>query len=184
MNILNWIYEIRSYATAYASRVKAWWLVALIWALVAACVVFFYGEAVSFGTWRPFAALQTRIYAVAAIAAAYVVYCAYHLVRGLRRDEALIDAVSGDDPARAGPGDVAELQARLREALRLLRRTMGRRSVYALPWYALIGPPGRARPRPCAIPACASPSPTASANRSRGWGAPAPATGGSPTTPS
>jgi hypothetical protein len=27
---------------------------------------------VSFGTWRPFAALQTRIYAVAAIAAAYV----------------------------------------------------------------------------------------------------------------
>ena len=142
MNILNWIYEIRSYATAYASRVKAWWLVALIWALVAACVVFFYGEAVSFGTWRPFAALQTRIYAVAAIAAAYVVYCAYHLVRGLRRDEALIDAVSGSDPARAGPGDVAELQARLREALRLLRRTMGRRSVYALPWYALIGPPG------------------------------------------
>jgi hypothetical protein len=26
VNILNWIYEIRSYATAYASRVKAWWL--------------------------------------------------------------------------------------------------------------------------------------------------------------
>ncbi|WP_058620387.1 type VI secretion system membrane subunit TssM [Methylobacterium indicum] len=142
MNILNWIYEIRSYATAYTTRVKAWWLVALIWALVAACVVFFYGEAVSFGTWRPFAAIQTRIYAVAAIAAAYLAYCIYHLVRGLRRDEALIDAVSGTDPARAAQGDVAELQARLRDALRLLRRTMGRRSVYALPWYALIGPPG------------------------------------------
>ncbi|WP_053078576.1 type VI secretion system membrane subunit TssM [Methylobacterium tarhaniae] len=142
MNILNWIYEIRSYATAYASRVKAWWLVALIWALVAACVVFFYGEAVSFGTWRPFAAVQTRIYAVAAIGVAYVVYCLYYLVRGRRRDEALIDAVSQADPAWAAQGDVAELRTRLREALRLLRRTMGRQAAYALPWYALIGPPG------------------------------------------
>ncbi|MFF8803040.1 MULTISPECIES: type VI secretion system membrane subunit TssM [unclassified Methylobacterium] len=142
MNILNWIYEIRSYATTYAGKVKAWWLVALIWALVAACVVFFYGEAVSFGTWRPFAAMRTRLYAVAAIAAAYVVYCLYHLIRGRRRDRALIDAVSEADPARAAQDDVAELRARLRDALKLLRRTMGRQSVYALPWYALIGPPG------------------------------------------
>ncbi|OAS27820.1 type VI secretion system membrane subunit TssM [Methylobacterium platani] len=142
MNILNWIYEIRSYATTYASRVKAWWLVALIWALVAACVVFFYGEAVSFGTWRPFAAVRTRIYAVAAIAVAYLAYCAYVLVRGRRRDQALIDAVSESDPARAGQEDVAELRARLRDALKLLRRTMGRQAAYALPWYALIGPPG------------------------------------------
>ncbi len=40
---------------------------------------------------------------MAAIAAAYLAYCIYHLVRGLRRDEALIDAVSGPiRPGRAG----------------------------------------------------------------------------------
>ncbi|KQP61917.1 type VI secretion system membrane subunit TssM [Methylobacterium sp. Leaf112] len=145
MNILNWIYEIRSYATTYASRVKAWWLVALIWALVAACVVFFYGDGVSFGRWRPFERFETRLYAVGAIAVGFVLYCLVRLVRGQRRDAALIDAVAAGaeaDPARAAADDVAELKSRLRDALKLLRKTMGRASVYALPWYALIGPPG------------------------------------------
>ena len=133
MNILNWIYEIRSYATAYTTRLKAWWLIALIWALVAACVVFFYGSAVSFGTWRPFERYETRLYTI------------WYVVRGRRRDRKLIDAVAegGEvDPARAAAEDVAELRGRLKTALKLLRKTMGRRSNYALPWYALIGPPG------------------------------------------
>ena len=64
-----------------------------------------------------------------------------------RRVNASMAAELADGGAAAGPQEVEALSARLREALNLLKhsrfgKAAGRRWLYQLPWYVLIGPPG------------------------------------------
>ncbi len=145
MMLLNWFYEIRSYINAYSQYIKFRWLISLIWVLAIAGMIWFYGDSLAFGTWRPLESRNTRLVVIGVVVAIWLVIFLWRLVRARRTDAKLIDAVTADgkpDPARAAAEDVAELRARLRDALKQLRSSLGRGSVYSLPWYALIGAPG------------------------------------------
>lgn len=145
MMVLNWFYEIRSYIGAYGQHIKARWLLSLVWVLAISAMVWFYGDTLSFGTWRPLETQRARLIAIGIAFAAWLALLVYRAVRARRADAALADAVTADgkaDPARAAAEDVAEIRARLRTALKELRGKLGRGSIYSLPWYALIGPPG------------------------------------------
>lgn len=143
MMILNWLNEIRSYLTSYGQYIRFRWLIPLIWAVAIAAMIWFYGENLALGTWRPFEQRQVRLIAALAVFTAWLVYLVVKLVRTRRADRKLVDAVTGGtDPARDAADDVAELRTRLRDALKTLRKTLGRGSVYCLPWYVLVGAPG------------------------------------------
>jgi type VI secretion system protein ImpL len=64
--------------------------------------------------------------------------------RGRGRDQALVEAVTGDFTQEALAEEAVELRQKLTAALASLRRIAARRGayLYELPWYLLIGPPG------------------------------------------
>lgn len=145
MMFLTWLYQIRSYLRAYGRYIKYRWLISLIWAVALAGLVFFYGETLAFGTWRPFASQHVRTIAVIVIFLIWAVWLVYRLVQAKRTDQKLIEGLTAEgkvDPARAAAEDVAELRGRLKDALKTLRKTLGRGAIYQLPWYLLIGAPG------------------------------------------
>ncbi len=144
MMILNWIFQIQSYLNSYSRYIRYRWMTSLIFAAVLAILIWFYGSQLSIGTWHPFATARTRLFAVVAIGIGWLVYIGMKLFGARRADRKLIDAVTDDkaDPQRAAAEDVAELRGRLRDALKTLRKSLGRGSVYQLPWYLLIGAPG------------------------------------------
>ncbi len=145
MMVLNWFYEIRSYISAYGQHIKARWLLSLIWVLAISAMIWFYGDTLSLGTWRPLETQRARLIAIGIVFAVWLVVLVWRLVKARRAEAGLVEAVTAEgkaDPARAAAEDVAELRTRLRQALKQLRGTLGRGSVYSLPWYALIGPPG------------------------------------------
>lgn len=142
----GWLSLISSTAQPVLNFVKATWLRTLVYACVAALVVWFYGAYVRLGTWTPLAADQDRLLAVGAVFVAWVLYLLWWAAIGRRRNKQLISALtdSGVDPGAATAMEVEQVRQRLQQALVQLRRLMGGRRgyLYELPWYVMIGPPG------------------------------------------
>src|SRR5690606_7575917 len=61
---------------------------------------------------------------------------------GQALDAAAAPASVGDERDATSAAERMQLESRFRDAIRVLRRRGGRRSLYALPWYVVIGPPG------------------------------------------
>jgi type VI secretion system protein ImpL len=149
MDILNWFYTVRSYVQTYAHSIKARWLFSLIWALALAAVIWFYGDTIALGNWRPLGSVERRLAVIGVIVAAWVVYVLWLAVAQRRANAAIIAELGDDgDDARQGRGDgraeLAELRGRLSDALTTMRKVVGggRGYVYKLPWYLIIGSPG------------------------------------------
>ncbi len=105
------------------------WLTSLIFAAVLAILIWFYGTQLQIGTWHSFANASTRLFAVVAIGIGWLVYIGLKLFGARRADRKLMDAVTDSgkvDPQRAAAEDVAELRGRLRDALKVLRKSLGR----------------------------------------------------------
>lgn len=112
---------------------------------------FVVGPLISIGGATPFSGLAGSI-GLAALAPA--IYGATRLAeswRTFRQNAAMLDAAVGPNADSAGgPEDAqesAEIAQRLREALSVLRKrrfqgAAGKRWLYQIPWYVIIGPPG------------------------------------------
>ena len=145
MMFINWLYVINNYLRSYGRYLKYRWMTSLVFALAVALLIFFFGDTVALGTWHPFATVRARLIGAGIVMVIWAIYIANKLFGAKRADKKLIDAVTGEgkiDPAQAAAEDVAELRARLKEALKTLRKSLGRGSIYQLPWYLLIGSPG------------------------------------------
>ncbi len=96
--------------------------------------------------WSPFAGILWRAVGVALL---WVVAGLWMLIRFLRRrrrdrklTEEIVDSLDADDGAAVG-AELGEMKAKLRDAMTRLRKSkLGRRHLYELPWYVMIGPPG------------------------------------------
>jgi len=65
--------------------------------------------------------------------------------REKRMEEDIVESVddAADEEDELVKAELGELKGKMREALTALRKSkMGRRSLYELPWYVIIGPPG------------------------------------------
>ena len=111
-------------------------------------VLWVFGPFVAFGEARPFAEPLGRLVGLAVLWIVVLLVVLALLLGGRKRDDRIAEAiVSIPDP---GPGpdemvtaELGEMRTKLRAALsRLGRSKLGRRHLYELPWYIIIGPPG------------------------------------------
>lgn len=107
-----------------------------------------FGPFLAFGEARPFESLTGLLIGLAVLWIGVLLVVLLILLTGRQRDDRMTeDIVTASDPM-PGPDDVVaaelgEMRDKLRSALGRLRRSkLGRRHLYELPWYIIIGPPG------------------------------------------
>ena len=132
------------------SVLTARWFVTLIGVLLLAAIIWFAGPLLGFGDARPLDSELVRVVVIAVLLVIWAFAVAWSIVRSRNANARLVDDMAQE--AAATPGEAAEeeietIRARLTEALTVLKGTRlgkkgGRRWLYELPWYILIGPPG------------------------------------------
>ncbi len=110
--------------------------------------VWFLGPLAVMGDWAPLSSIMQRGIAIGIIWLLSLLILLIILIRRVRKDkkmtEEIIEAVDDvDEEDELVKAELADLKGKLREALTTLRKSkLGRRSLYELPWYVMIGPPG------------------------------------------
>ncbi|MEM9145020.1 MAG: type VI secretion system membrane subunit TssM [Pseudomonadota bacterium] len=117
--------------------------------------IWFFGPLLQWGDWVPLDSEEERFIGIGIMAATVLlILLIVWLVRrrrGRKLEEKITDSAAED--AQVDPSDtqaqaeIAELQGRMKEALSILKKAKlggkgGRKSLYQLPWYIMIGPPG------------------------------------------
>ncbi|MCD9033571.1 type VI secretion system membrane subunit TssM [Luteimonas sp. Y-2-2-4F] len=119
--------------------------VALIGVLLLGVLVWVLGPAIGVAGRQPLAGTVPRLATIGALLLAWALaVLAFRLrqrARARRLGGALAAPGTGDRDA-PDAAERAQLEARFREAMAVLRRRGGGRSLHALPWYVVIGPPG------------------------------------------
>jgi type VI secretion system protein ImpL len=124
-------------------------LVASGFGLIAlAITIWIAGPQIAVGTSRPLQSEQARLIAIVVI---IVIFALNQLRKVLKANKAnkgmvegLVDAKAAADPDRSAE-EVATLKGRFEEAVEVLKKSKGKKgrlSLYDLPWYIIIGPPG------------------------------------------
>ncbi|WP_109450663.1 type VI secretion system membrane subunit TssM [Azospirillum sp. TSH64] len=139
--------------TSMINILTARWFTTLVGALVLCLLVWFVGPLVAIGDARPLEADLVRFAVVLVVLVAWGVANMLALSRAKKTEAELVEAVTGGADAGGGGGgdaaaaEVATLKERLDETVALLRKSnakggRGRRFLYEMPWYMMIGPPG------------------------------------------
>lgn len=125
--------------------------VTLMVALLLSFCLWFLGAYLGFGETRPFEGLVGRVVGVGVIWIVALFTILIILLRRSRRDKELADdivasvepAAGGDEDDEVVTSELGEMRDKLRAAMAKLRKSkLGKRHLYELPWYILIGPPG------------------------------------------
>lgn len=119
-------------------------VIALVTLVLSVCAWFF-SPYIGSDSLRPFDGVAARLLLIGGMwVCAGLAILALVLLRRARARRIETDIVAGaGDEEGAVTAELAELRTKLRGALAALRRTRGgRRSLYELPWYVMIGPPG------------------------------------------
>ncbi|MCD9027876.1 type VI secretion system membrane subunit TssM [Luteimonas sp. BDR2-5] len=126
---------------------KSGWCLSLVGVLVLCALVWVGGPWIAVAGRQPLASPSSRLVAMLVLLLAWAIVLVAAVLRQRARSRAMGEAIAGsaagdDDRDAANAAERAQLESRFREAVKLLRRRGGRRSLYALPWYVVIGPPG------------------------------------------
>lgn len=126
---------------------RSGWFMTLLGLLLLALLVWTLGPLLGFAGRQPLASPLARLAAIALMGLAWAVGLLAWRLRQRARDarmgrELTAQAGAADDREAIAAAERAQLQTRFREAVGLLRRRLGRGSLYSLPWYVVIGPPG------------------------------------------
>jgi type VI secretion system protein ImpL len=130
------------------------WLLGALALAALALTVWFAGDLIAFGAWRPFETPIGRGALIAAAAAAWAGMEFWRARRARQENERLLEVLAGggesgsaDSAARAAR-EIALLRQRFEEAAAILKKTRFKgpdgesRYVHELPWYVFIGAPG------------------------------------------
>jgi type VI secretion system protein ImpL len=127
------------------------WLLGALALAALALTVWFAGDLVAFGAWRPFETPIGRGALVAAAAAAWAGLEMWRARRARMENERLLEVLAGggeSDSAVRAAREIALLRQRFEEAAAILKKTRFKgpdgesRYVHELPWYVFIGAPG------------------------------------------
>ena len=175
--------------------IKSPWFWSLIGVIILCLFIWFLLGAIGIGGVYPFEDPLYRLAAILVVVVVYFIFVFVSLLRSQRTNKKMISeldaageaAVSSEDDEMTAQ-EVATLRERMHDAMRQLRkakfgRGFGRRYLYELPWYVLIGAPGLGQDHGAGQLGPALPArPTSSApRRCAASAARATATGGSPT---
>jgi len=124
------------------------WFLSFVIVAVLGAAVWYLGPLIVWGEGRPLDPVRARIVTISVIAGLALFLLLLRVFLRWRRERKLareiVEAEADPDPA-AGmlEGEIEELRAKMRAAIAALRRSRkGGRSLYDLPWYLMIGPPG------------------------------------------
>jgi type VI secretion system protein ImpL len=131
---------------------RRWIAGAAAWAALS-LAVWFVGDALAIGGWRPLDGPLARLALIGALGAAWIGWELWRTRRSLKANERLLQGLTGaeagqEEAAQRGAQEVAVLRKRFKEALATLRKARfrgpdgERRTVSELPWYMFIGAPG------------------------------------------
>jgi|TARA_B110000211_G_scaffold211069_1_gene249621 type VI secretion system protein ImpL len=112
-------------------------------------LIWFIGPLIGFGESHPWASVLARLITIAVV---FLVAMATILLIVVRRsksekqmEEDIVESIDDDseDENELVKAELGELKGKLKEAMAALRKSkLGRKSLYELPWYVMIGPPG------------------------------------------
>lgn len=119
----------------------------LVFGLASSLAIWFFGPLLSLGEWQPFGTVFAQIMWIIGIwIFIFAVLITRWLIRRRREKKMGEEMVAEDDDEDdddAVKEELKEMRLRMKEALKTLRKSkLGGRSIYQLPWYLIIGPPG------------------------------------------
>ena len=121
-----------------------WFLISLA-ILLLSLVIWYGGPYLAFGSMHPFDTVAKRLIAIGVLILVCVLWLVIKQIKARSAAAKLAKDMSGgaDKSPSKGAQDAAALRARFEEALAALRESKGKTvSLYELPWYIIIGPPG------------------------------------------
>ncbi|HTY92389.1 MAG TPA: type VI secretion system membrane subunit TssM [Steroidobacteraceae bacterium] len=127
---------------------KQRWFLALIVAVLVSLILWFAGPYVAFADVRPLESVVGRLIGVLVVVVICAVWLQIGSMRAQNSNKQLASAVTGqaDGPASGAAresADAKQLRERFAEAVDALRKSKrGGASLYDLPWYVIVGPPG------------------------------------------
>lgn len=118
-------------------------VILLLAAIIGACLWYF-GPLFHWGEWRPLDTVTARVVAIAIVAAlAFLIMLLRWVIRRRRNRKMEEDLTAVEAAPDMTAQELTELRDKMKEALGTLRKSkLGRRHLYELPWYVMIGPPG------------------------------------------
>ena len=139
--------------SALGRLLKSGWFLTLIGILILSALIWFFGPLFAFADYRPLDGEITRLVVILVLLFIWGLVNILLLLRARRADKQLTEEIveapadPGDLAAEASQEEVDLLKDRLQEAMALLKKSKlggkrGRRYLYQLPWYIIIGPPG------------------------------------------
>ena len=108
-------------------------------------VIWYGGPYLAFGSMQPFDTVTERLVAIGVLVLLIVLWTVLKQLNAKRAANQLAKDMTAGAEKQQGRGaqDAAQLRARFDEALSALRESKGKSvSLYELPWYVIIGPPG------------------------------------------
>lgn len=123
------------------------WTAAILCLLIIALIIYFIGPLVAIGNWHPWQLVISRWITILLVVLFWLILKLSKLVRLKSNSKKLMDGLLGrEQDTHIAAEEVATLRAKFDHALKLLHhssRKLGRKfSLYELPWYIIIGPPG------------------------------------------
>ena len=115
----------------------------------ALCVfVWFMGPYLAFPGFAPLYPAENRLICIAVLLLLWAIYALFLRWRNRKNNEDMLDALAEDAGAdEIQAEEAAALQDKMQEAVSILKgkdfsKTGGKKFIYELPWYLIIGPPG------------------------------------------
>lgn len=126
---------------------KSKWFLALIGLLLLSLIIWFGGPYLAFADYKPLEGVVGRLIAVLVLVAIYAALVTLRVLRAKKASQKLAEgaAAQGGTPAGGAMSgaDGAALRKRFEEAVEALKKSKkGGASLYELPWYIIVGPPG------------------------------------------
>ncbi|WP_299153938.1 type VI secretion system membrane subunit TssM [uncultured Tateyamaria sp.] len=131
-------------------RIRSGITTTILVAIALSLLIWFFGPFLGFGSVTPFASVLARLISIGVIVLLALTTILIIIMRRAKREKQMeddivesIDEDAGDEDDELVKAELLELKGKLKEALGTLRKSkLGKRSLYELPWYVMIGPPG------------------------------------------
>lgn len=125
---------------------KSPWTIALIGIGLLSILVWVAGPYLAFAGREPFAGAVARLLVIVLMVAVWGTCLLVAILRERSKSKRIGGEIAaqegGAEDADAAGHERALLESRFREAVKMLRKRRGAGSLYKLPWYMVIGPPG------------------------------------------
>jgi len=131
---------------------KKRWLLSLLGVLALAFLIWFVGPLLAVAGYQPLASELVRLVVIMVLVVAWGLNNLRIQMQEKRADAKIMEGIADTSQAGAGAaadaeqsaGEVAAIRERFEEALVVLKKSRDKsaRTLYALPWYIIIGPPG------------------------------------------